>query len=391
MTICPTSEHFFYAADRFLFFIILLVLLLLLFIYFDDFFTQKIVSNTLRGIAPAETTSTITTNYTHNVKKATESECTYEKDITVYMDAFEELSKYLFGSSYQGFISKSRKCKPLPGGGRCSFNHDNKSSDAIFYCGAYTNLKYKRVFSGQIVVVFTMESEKGHNCHFPPSDQYDIKVSYRRDSTVPLPFLCNADLALKVARMGPPDVPVGRKNLVASFISGCKHKWRNDYLIELMKYIQVDQWGRCLKNTPGDFWKTRQKSFSNEKLNFLKKTPYKFLISFENNVEDDYVTEKVYHGYLTRTIPIYYGDRAVFDLVPANSSLIFANNYRPKELAELIQHIANNDSLYSQYFANWDLSKMRKLHKQYCSEHFTCTACRKVWNILYNRKCIIKK
>ena len=319
--------------------------------------------------------------------RATQSTCTYGNNFTVYMDAFEEVTKYYYGKAYQGFLDRSYQCDPFPGGSRCSFNHDNTESDAIFYYGGRTVLKYKRVFDDQIVVVFTQESEKGENCHFPSPDHYDIKISYRRDSTIPFPFLCEKNLALRLAEMGQPEVPVGREKLVAGIISSCHFEWRTKYLKELMEYIHIDQWGRCLKNTPGKFYKTRQGSFEDEKLKFLNENPYKFLIAFENAVEDDYITEKIYHAYLTRSIPIFYGDKAVFDLVPANTSLIYANNYTPKQLAELIQRIANDDSLYSEYFKNWDLVKMRKLHERYCSEYFICAACRKVWERLYKRKC----
>ena len=322
-----------------------------------------------------------------NTITTAQTQCTYNKNITVYMDAFKEVTKRYFGEQYQGFIDRSYKCDPLPGGGRCVFNHNNPSSDAIFYYGGYTKLNYKRVFGDQIVVVYTLESENGEHCHFPPPDQYDIKVSYRRDSTIPVPFLCEGNLALRLAEMGQPDVPVGREKLVAGFVSNCKFKWRVSNFTELMKYVYVDQWGKCLKNTPGQFWKTRHGPFEQEKLNFLNKNPYKFLLAYENTVEDDYITEKIYHGYLTRSIPIFYGDKAVFDLVPANTSLIYANNYTPKELAELIHRIASNDTLYSEYFKNWDLAKMRKLHEQYCSEYFICAICKKVWRTLHNRKC----
>ena len=324
----------------------------------------------------------------NDVNNSLQLQCDFKHDVTVYMDAFDAISKNYFGKSYQGYITRSHHCKPLPGGGKCLFNHDNKSSDAIFYCGIYNKLNYKRTFDKQVMIVFTLESEKGHNCHFPPPDQYDIKISYRRDADITNPFFCGSKLAKRVATRGQPTVPDEREHLVAGFISGCKHKWRNDYLTELNKYITIDQWGRCLKNTPGDFWKTRQSSFEKEKLAFLEKTPYKFLIAFENTVEVDYVTEKIHHAYLTRSIPIYYGDKAVFDMVPANSSLIFANDYSPKELAALIHNIANNRTLYSQYFAKWDLSVMESLHQKYCLEHFTCTACRKVWEILHKRKCL---
>ena len=61
--------------------------------------------------------------------------------------------------------------------------------------------------------------------------------------------------------------------------------------------------------------------------------------------------------------------------------------YTPEELAKLIKRVGSNDTLYSGYFKNWDLAKMHKLYKQYCSEHFICATCGKVWNMLYNRKC----
>ena len=319
--------------------------------------------------------------------------CTYEKNVTIYMDAFMKLVNSFVGSQYQDFLLRSRDCEPLPGGGRCIFNYNNNHSDGILYYGNYNELPYIRIFDDQIVIVFTMEAESGRFCHLPTPDKYDIKVSYKRDSTIPFPFFCNFNESRRIVEMGQPNLPSGNRKLIAGFIKNCiETEWRNNYLKELLKYVHVDQWGSCLKNTPGDFYKSRYNgNFRESKLDFLKENPYKFLISFENIPNDtDYVTEKVYHGYLSRTIPIYYGDKAVFDLVPGNSTFIYANDYTPKELAELIKRIDSNDTLYSQYFTNWDLSKMHKLDEQYCSEYFMCKICRKVWEKLYNRKCIIK-
>ena len=75
--------------------------------------------------------------------------------------------------------------------GRCIFNYDNKHSDAILYYGTNNELPYIRVFDDQIVIVFTLEAESGIDCHLPTPDKYDIKVSYKRDSTVPLPYFCH--------------------------------------------------------------------------------------------------------------------------------------------------------------------------------------------------------
>ena len=315
-----------------------------------------------------------------------QSECTYANDITVYMDAFDRLKHGFFGPEYEDFLLKSRECDPLPGGGRCIFHHDEICSDAILYYGTRYELNFRRFFDDQIIVVFTMEAENGPYCDFPPPDQYDIKISYKRDSTVPKLFLCQDNVAQRLVEMGQPNVSTANRKLAASFVTNCV-EWRADYLKELMKHIHIDQWGNCLKNTQGDFWKTRKGHYSNFKIDFLRKNLYKFVLSFENNVDPDYVSEKVYDAYLSRTIPIYYGDKGVFDLIPGSSTLIYANDYTPKELAELIKSIDSDDSLYKQYFTNWDLSKMQKLKEQYCSEYFMCTTCRKIWEILYNRKC----
>ena len=148
--------------DPFILFIILILFLFLI-------FCNIVIPITQQETARVEADLTYTTS-SNAIKHVTE--CSYKKDVTVYMDAFDEVSRIYFGKSYQGLISKARHCKPLPGGGRCLFNHDNKSSDAIFYYGGYTNLEFTRVFSEQIVIVFTKESERGRNCHFPPSSQY---------------------------------------------------------------------------------------------------------------------------------------------------------------------------------------------------------------------------
>ena len=316
------------------------------------------------------------------------SQCTYDKNVTIYMDAFQKLIHNFNWPEYGDFLVQSRQCKSLPGGHRCIFNTDNKSSDAVLSYLALNDLKFKRVFDGQIVVLFTLEREGSPSYPLPPPDHYDIKVSYRRDSSIPVPYMCINNLALRLVEMGQPDVPVGRKQ-TASFISNCI-KWRVDYVAEMMKIVHIDQWGACLKNTVGDFSKTRWSYHENSKLEFMEKHSYKYLISFENTVDDDYITEKVYHGYLTRTIPIYYGDKSVFDVVPGNHTLIYANDYTPKELAELMKRIDSNDTLYAQYFANWDLSKMRRLHEKYCSEFFMCAICRRVWKSLSEQKCGIK-
>ena len=69
----------------------------------------------------------------------------------------------------------------------------------------------------------------------------------------------------------------------------------------VMRCMHIDQWEKCFKNTQVQFWKTRQGSFEEEKLNFLNENPYKFLLAFENTVDVDYISEKIYHACLFNT------------------------------------------------------------------------------------------
>ncbi|KAK7197578.1 glycosyl transferase [Novymonas esmeraldas] len=47
---------------------------------------------------------------------------------------------------------------------------------------------------------------------------------------------------------------------------------------------------------------------------------YRYVIAFENTVEDDYVTEKVYNALLSGALPLYIGAQNIADYVPRSSS-----------------------------------------------------------------------
>ena len=394
--------HIFPIAVLLYFAVLVMCLILAIWVYFTCNASHSIVtelnSYTSQSFVNVGYASLVTTRLNNSIQSVVEEttqlnessfKCTYEKNVTIYMDAFQSLIRGFFGPKYKNYLLKSQECEPLPGGGRCLVNYDNKHSDAILYYGSYTELNFKRVFDDQIVVVFTLEAESGPYCHLPPSSKYHIKVSYKRNSTIPYLFLCQDNASKGMLEMEQPNISARNQKLVASFIANCV-EWRVDYLKELMKYVHVDHWGKCLKNTPGEFWKTRYgDSYSKSKIDFLRKNPYKFLITFENIIDGDYITEKIYDAYLSHAIPIFCGDKSVFDLVPGKSTFIYANDYTPKQLAELIKRIDNNDTLYRQYF-NWDLSIIRELDEKYCSEYFMCRVCKNVWELLYNRKCGIK-
>lgn len=305
------------------------------------------------------------------------------ENVTIYMDSFEWLNKKCFIGHYGTFITATEICPPFPGGGTCNVNTDYVCSDAMMSYAIHSDLGFQRQYANQILIAFTMEAEKGHYVRFPQNYKHDIKISYHRDSDIPYPFICEQDRALQLIKRGQPTVPQDRSKIIG-IISNCHSSLRTKYVTELMKYIEIDQFGRCFQTHRENLFSTRKSSnWEEKKLEFLLNSNYKYILAFENTIEPDYVTEKVYHGLLTYTIPIYYGDSAVFDLIPGDHTIIYAPDFTPKKLAEYIQKIDNNQTLYSSFFRNWNLEKIKTIHEKYCKEHFMCKVCRKSLEIKY--------
>jgi len=88
---------------------------------------------------------------------------------------------------------------------------------------------------------------------------------------------------------------------------------RNTFLTELEKVVKIDYAGNYKNNIGGCI---KDSYNSEEFLNFISQ--YKFIISMENSKEDTYITEKIIHGLLANTIPIYWGSDKVFDYFNKN-------------------------------------------------------------------------
>ncbi|XP_065909757.1 uncharacterized protein [Dysidea avara] len=275
----------------------------------------------------------------------------HQENVTIFMDAFDWLNKKCFVDRYIKFVEAGQNCPPLPGGGICTFSTTDKCSDGILSYAVRSDVNYQRQHQDQIVIAFTMESEKGPHVHFPDNYDYDIK------EIEPCSLL-----------------PVVNH-----------HCHRVDQ--SLMEHLEIEQLGRCYQTKKVEVSDTRRlANWEDKKLEFLKTSKYKYILAFENTVEPDYITEKVYHGLLNDMIPIYYGDSAIFHLIPGNHTILYAPDYTPKQLAEYIKKIDNDEKLYASFFQNWDLKKIRTLHNKYCSEHFMCKVCRKTLELKYHQR-----
>jgi len=127
-----------------------------------------------------------------------------------------------------------------------------------------------------------------------------------------------------------------RKKFCAAVISNFYFTdyFRLKFIDELNNYKHVDMGGRY-KNNVGDI---------KDKIKFL--SSYKFSIAMENTEGNGYLSEKIFHSFISGTIPIYYGDYMADEFINPKSFILIRNKKDIFSKIEYIKKIDNSDKLY---------------------------------------------
>lgn len=205
-------------------------------------------------------------------------------------------------------------------------------------------------------------------------DHFDYKMTYHHDAEVQITFACPwAGITDLVAPVPEKD----NKKIVAVFISNCNTggaEKRLKYLEELMKHMHVDSFGACFKNADYKYSASSHGNKMQDKIN--KISEYKFLLAFENNDVDDYVTEKLINAYQAGTVPVYMGSPTVDKWTIGPHSMINTKDYpEPKELAKYLTYLNDHDDEYKKYFA-WKEKGMSTTFKRLWDNCFAFAECR---------------
>jgi len=154
--------------------------------------------------------------------------------------------------------------------------------------------------------------------------------------------------------------------LAVSWMSN-KCERHDNYVLKLMEYMKIDCMGGCYKNynemnhkawQVQDFdsiWWGKDNSASLIEGNGNKKmligSHYKYFLSIENTILDDYVTEKFYEGLLTDSVMVYLGAPNILYYAPSPHSFINALDFNgPAELAKYLIDLASDEDRYNSYF-----------------------------------------
>ncbi|CAC5410819.1 FUT-1 [Mytilus coruscus] len=202
-------------------------------------------------------------------------------------------------------------------------------------------------------------------------NEFDWTYSYRSDSDIYLPYGEFARRSLPAVKNYSSIYRKKKKN-IAWVVSDCKSRYsRNKYVTELKKYIDVDVYGKCGK--PCSDWNDDAcfKHLSGD---------YKFYLSFENSLCEDYVTEKAFRLYQEDfdIIPVYRGAPNVKDILPTGTFISTQDFKSPKELAVYLKYVADNESVYHNYLKAKDKFWASPYTRHEIVEFIYCSVCEKL-------------
>lgn len=141
-----------------------------------------------------------------------------------------------------------------------------------------------------------------------------------------------------------------QKNAFCNMIYSHNGYLDRDYYFNLIStYKRVDSAGAFMNNmngfTPGPRHGGDAGIFRDHRQKVQFQSKYKFSMAFENAYAPYYWTEKIIHAYLAKTIPIYRGDKRVFETLN-KKCCIYADEMTDKQLLARIREIDQNDDLF---------------------------------------------
>ncbi|XP_069101396.1 glycoprotein 3-alpha-L-fucosyltransferase A-like [Argopecten irradians] len=240
-------------------------------------------------------------------------------------------------------------------------------ADAVVFRQWSLNECKRKTKRGQVWIVFEHEPptrfffrELKTHCNF---NLFNWTMSYRRDTDFTLNYGLFSNASYPYDKRALHTTFKSKTKTAVAFISHCRDQSnRLQYIQKLRSHgIDVDVYGSCgnLSCHSGLGIMANKKAVWNVSMNFemqrdcfgVLDSEYKFYLSFENSLCEDYVTEKSLHLVLRHDIlPIIRdgSNRSLFH--PPNSYLDTKDFISVKALADYIKLLSHNFAAYERYF-----------------------------------------
>ncbi len=283
-------------------------------------------------------------------------------DAAVYL-AKEEETRFpilVWWMPFTGYKRIVRHCTL----GSCLFTHsrtelDNPLTEGIMFYG--TRIDWKDLplprKPNHLWNVIHEESPKNNLVLATPEAMslFNYTATCSRYSSYPLitQYLISLDTIRTPLKYTPSEKSKNGLALVMYLSSDCGvPSDRDSYVTLLMKHMKVDSYGKCLNNKelPQHLQDPISGMFSQDLLDIIGQ--YKFFLSFENAICEDYITEKLWRTFEAGSVPVYMGSPSVKDWAPDDHSLIMVDDFAsPQALADYLKYLDNNDAEYGKFLA----------------------------------------
>ncbi|KAL7074700.1 hypothetical protein ACQ4LE_005911 [Meloidogyne hapla] len=180
-------------------------------------------------------------------------------------------------------------------------------------------------------------------------------MTYVRASHVPFPYGGYWLSPVETKRLGftPVQLPSDSNTILQNktkrgilwLVSNCKANSKREAAVEaLSKYINIKIGGKCGK-TPAD----RNLCPRSSDCSYLYSNYY-FYIAIENDICNNYVSEKFWERYMLPAVPIVLKASIYQGFVPDNSFIAMDQFKSPKQMADHLNLLMDNPNEYLKYF-----------------------------------------
>ena len=151
-----------------------------------------------------------------------------------------------------------------------------------------------------------------------------------------------------------------QKNCQPGDTDGAGMSHRTELVRILSSTGRVARIGECLNNLN---FSAEDKGFLTESIDSIGR--FKFLLAFENNLCDFYMSEKIWKAYGLGMVPVVYASAVAAQSLPAEDSFINARDFSTAiELRDFLATVANDEGRYMQYF-DWKTRPLENLNRAF--------------------------
>ena len=175
--------------------------------------------------------------------------------------------------------------------------------------------------------------------------RFNLLMSYRLDYDFPVPVY-------PMPRLTPPLTFKEKTKLIMAAFSNCEPV-RTEYMRQLMKFVQVDSYGACLRNKNdlvSRYGSKNGKNFKELKSELARQ--YKFTLVFFNQDCEYFVDDQLSHALNAGSVPVVMSTDKLDEFLPGNlrQSVIKVRDFRtPKDLSDYLKYLSTNETEYNNY------------------------------------------